>query len=290
LYLQEGSTEFFVEDERLLALRQATANSELVSFQYSNHPLHHYFLFEEDIEGLDYIEQHSDALIGRKLKHAQRIDELRDQLILDYGTPLDFSNAALLADAHAGIQALYEELHINAPFPRDLASYIGITTDQFVNNSGRHHEVLTVWEHNDYQGQSLNEEHAPQTVIWNYGDFNCFTMAAHRDLNLDNKPDGTNWNNCISSQCINLVDGADALAVTYYKDVDYAIYSCSRQWMIYIRNGFPFFPDCFNLGDYRWRDFSLFGLCGNMNDQTASIRLKAAWTNCFDANTFYDDL
>ncbi len=103
LHFQEGSTKIFVEDDLLIALHQATADQELVTFQYSDHPLHHYFLFDDDFEGLDYIEQHSDALIGRKLKHAHRIDELRDRLMATYGMPLDFDNPALVAMAQAGV-------------------------------------------------------------------------------------------------------------------------------------------------------------------------------------------
>ena len=290
LYFQDDSETDFVEDEHFLALQAATGEQPIVTFSYSDYPEHHAFLFDKEFDGYDYMEQHIDALLGRKFKLAHRIDQLRDQLMATYGE-LDFDHPAVEAAARAGVEAIYQELHITLPFPRDLAGYIGVTTPEFANNSnGRHHEVLTVWEHDNFQGQSLNVENAPHTVIWNYGDWNCFTMAANPDLTIVNKPDGSNWSDCISSQCLSYIDGADAMAVGYYKDTHCAVYGCGKEIVVYYNNGIGtnIYPPCFNMRDWRWHAWH--GWCGHMNDQISSIRIKAIWQGCYDNDSVFDDL
>ena len=276
LYLQEGSTTDLVQDATYTALQQATGQRVLVSFHYAEYPDHHVFLFDTDMEGYDYMEQHLHPQHGRQLKEAHHIDALREQLIATYGAPLDFDQPALRAAARLGIEAIRQALHIRSPFPRDLAAYIGVPQTSFSN--GRHYEVLTVWEHSNTRGQSLNVENAPNTVIWDYGAFNCYTMAANPNLTLEFKPDGTNWNDCISSQCLSYVDGADAMIVAYYKDIDYGIYACGRQYFTYRPNSISY-PRCLNMRDWVWK-MGFPQTCGHMNDQISSIRIKAIWQGC----------
>ncbi len=293
LYLEEGSTEDFVEDENFVALQQATAQSPIVTFHYSDKPLNHVYLFDSEFEGYDYMEKHdANPLLGRKFKISLRIDELRERLMAQFGANLDFKNAAVAQAAQQGVAAIYEELHINLPLPNDLEAFIGITADAFARpktGSGiTSNPVLTVWEHDDAQGSEMYVEQAPNTVIWNYGPWNCFTMAANPDLTLEFQTNGNNWNDCISSKCLSYIQGADAMAEGYYKDSHFGVYACGYQVFTYRANGVNYYPPCFNFRTYPWHD--KLGWCGHINDQVSSIRIKAVWEGCYTDDSVFLDL
>lgn len=293
LHLEEGSTADFVQDENFVALQQATAQSPIVTFHYSDQPLNHVYLFDSEFEGYDYMEKHhANPLLGRKFKISLRIDELRERLIAQYGELLDFKDGAVVQAAEQGVAAIYEELHINLPLPNNLEAFIGISNDNFVRpktgSAISSNPVLTVWEHDDAQGSEMYVEQAPNTVIWNYGPWNCFTMAANPDLTLEFKPDGTNWNDCISSKCLSYIQGADAMAEGYYKDSHFGIYACSRMIYAYYSNGRGTgLPLCANISAYPWQGGPW---CGHINDQISSIRIKAIWEGCYTGDDVFSDL
>ncbi|MFK7799099.1 MAG: hypothetical protein AB8E82_16725 [Aureispira sp.] len=236
LYLEEGSTADFVQDENFVALQQVTASSPVVTFHYSDQPLNYVYLFDSEFEGYDYMEKHdANPLLGRKFKISLRIDELREGLIAQFGEALDFKNAAIAQAAQQGVAAIYDELHINLPLPSNLEAFIGTNSDNFVRpktGSGiTSNPVLTVWEHDDAQGSEMYVEQAPNTVIWNYGAFDCFTMAANPDLTLEFQTNGNNWNDCISSKCLSYIQGADAMVEGYYKDSHFGVYDCGIRYL-----------------------------------------------------------
>jgi hypothetical protein len=298
LNYEEGSTEDFVEDEHFTALQQATAQSAIVTFTYSNQPENHIYLFDNEMEGYDYLEKHGDnPLIGRKFKLSYRIDELRSTLNQQFGEALDFKNPAVAAAAQQGVAAIYQELHINLPLPTDLEAFVGIKNATFTRQktgSGiSSNPVFTVWSDVDAQGSEMYVEQAPNTVIWNYGDWNCFTMAANPDLTLEFQANGNNWNDCISSQCLSYIQGADAMGIGLYKDSHFGVYHNGFVVMMYIANppainSPAIYPPCINHTSYNW--FHPNGWGGNMNDQISSIRVKAIWQGCYPDNTVFNDL
>ena len=271
-------------------LQTATAQSAIVTFHYSDKPLNHVYLFDSEFEGYDYMEQHdANPLIGRKFKVSLRIDELRESLIEQFGNPLDFKNIAVSKAAEEGVQAIYDELHINTAFPDDLEAFIGVKSNSFVRSKSiSSAPVLTVWEHDNFGGAEMYVEQAPNTVIWNYGYWNCFTMAANPDLTLEFKPDGTNWNDCISSKCLSYIQGADAIGEGYYKDSHFGVYACGQVVQItkhYNLNAYPGL--CFNFPTV------IYGsgpFCGHPNDQISSIRIKAIWSGCYMSDRDFNDL
>ena len=209
---------------------------------------------------------------------ALRIEQLRSQLLREYGQPLDYSNADLVAKARAGIQSMYEELNVISAFPHDIAAFVGQLGGSFTpHGNGRNLPVLTMYEHDDLNGQYIDIETAPNTSVWTYGDHDCYTMAANTDLSLEFKPDGTNWNDCISSQYFRYVQGARAMMIARHKDSNFAKYGCG-----YMR--YQYYPHYLgnsccersNMRDTPWGGF----LCGHQNDQITSIRIKAIWDQC----------
>jgi hypothetical protein len=289
LYYKEGSVEAFVEDENFVNLQTATAQSAIVTFTYGNDHNHNFYLFDNEMEGYDYLEKHGDnPLIGRKFKLSYRIDELRDNLQAQFGESLDFKNPTVAQAARQGVEAIYQELQMNVPFPSNLEAFIGIQTPNFsrqkTGSAVSSAPVLTVWEHADAQGSELYVEQAPNTVIWNYGDWNCFTMAANPDLTLEFQPNGNNWNDCISSQCLSYIQGADAMGVGLYKDSHFGVYAVGYRVLTYFKNGPYPDPPCFNHTSEYW--YQPNGWTGHMNDQVSSIRIKAIWQGCY---TGYDD-
>ncbi|MFK7798106.1 MAG: hypothetical protein AB8E82_11680 [Aureispira sp.] len=293
LYLEEGSTADFVQDENFVALQQATAQSPIVTFHYSDQPLNHVYLFDSEFEGYDYMEKHhANPLLGRKFKISLRIDELRERLIAQYGEILDFKDGAVAQAAQQGVAAIYEELHINLPLPNDLEAFIGISNDNFVRpktgSAISSNPVLTVWEHDNLGGAEMYVDQAPNTVIWNYGDWNCFTMAANPDLTLEFKPDGTNWNDCISSKCLSYIQGADAMSEGYYKDSHFGVYACGFVVQLTKKTNLNAYPGaCFNMRSQQWVRGHF---CGHINDQISSIRIKAIWEGCYEDDTVFNDL
>lgn len=278
LYFQEDSKDAFVEDATYTALQSAVGDGVSEFFKFSDYPSHYTFLFDNEWEAYDFIEKNSDAYVGRRYKLALRIEELRDQLANDYGYPLDYNNASLVADARAGIQAMYEELKVNSSFPRDLAAFIGRSGRSFTpHGNGRSLPVLTMYEHDNLNGQHIDVETAPHTTVWTYGDHDCYTMATNSDLTLEVKPDGSNWSDCISSQYFRYVQGARAMMIGRYKDHHFAEYGCA--YMRYEYRDYYFTNTCCessNMRDTPWGGF----LCRHQNDQITSIKIKAVWDQC----------
>lgn len=286
LYYEEGSTTEVIQDENALALEALSGTSNFVTFLLPDKPAGHYYLFDSEFDGYDYMEKNDeDPLIGRRFKVSLRIDELRTRLLKKYGTDIDYSNSSIYADALEGVEAIYEELQINKDLPRDLEQFIGIKGGQL---SHQRNPVLTVYEHDNYSGSELVVETAPNTVTWNYGDWNCFTMAANPDLSLEFQTNGNNWNDCISSKCSNYIIGADAMAVGYYKDKDYAVYSCGFAVQIIKKNNINASPGlCFSMLNSLWVRGHF---CGHMNDQISSLRIKAIWDGCYSDDRVFNDL
>ncbi len=242
LFYQEGSTEAVIEDDNYYALQTATAQRNIVTFTFNDKPSHHFYLFDSEWEGYDYMEQHdASPFIGRKFKVSLRIDELRTALMAQFGEPLDFKNTAVATAAQQGVEALYEELHINTPFPSNLAAFLGIATEEFKRPKSPKNlngpPVLSVWEHSNAGGSVLYVEQGTHTYIINYGDYDCFTMASNPNLTIENKPINSDWNDCISSQCLSYIQGAEAMGVGYYKDTHFGVYSNGYRILIYRANG-----------------------------------------------------
>lgn len=276
LTYEEGSTEDFVEDEYYLAVKEWLEGANLTPFLFSAHPENHLYYFDSEFEGYDYYEKNVNALLGRRFKNALRIEELREQLIAEYGAPLDYRNPALYAAAHAGIESIYDELEILSPFPNDIATYIGIPEGSLSQSNGRNRAVFTVYEHDNQGGYSLDIERGVNTLIWTYGAYNCFTMAAHPDLGTELRPDNHTWSDCISSRCLEFPDGADGMVTGYYNDRNYPKIGCRYLIHLIDRTRGDVFATCFN---FRNQPFG-GTLCGHMNDQMTSIRIKAAWQGC----------
>lgn len=292
LYYQEGSIGNFLKDENFTALQAATAQHAIVTFTYDNQPNHHFYLFDNEMEGYDYLEKNAaNPLIGRKFKLSYRIDELRENLKAQFGEQLDFKNAAVAQAAQQGVKAIYQELQMNVPFPNDLEAFIGVETASFArqkSSSLGNNPVLTVWADINFQGNEMYVEQAPNTVIWNYGAWNCFTMAANPDLTLEFQANGNNWNDCISSQCLSYIQGADAMGVGIYKDSHFGVYNSGFRILIYLVNGPYPDPPCFNHTTQNW--YHPNGWAGHMNDQISSIRVKAIWQGCYTGYSDFNDL
>lgn len=293
LYFVEGSTEDFVKEENYSALEAATAQSEIVTFTYNNEAVNNFYLFDNEFEGYDYMEKnHDNPLIGRKFKVSLRVDELRESLMAQFGPSLDYKNAAVAQAAQLGIQAIYDELHINLPFPDDVAAFIGVTNSTFTRQKSgvptKTDPVLTVWVDANYTGEEMHVEQAPNTVIWNYGPNDCFTMAANPDLTLEFQTNGNNWNDCISSKCLTYIQGADAIGEGYYKDSHFGVYSCGQIVQITEPHTINAWPGaCFNFNDVT---YGRGPACGHANDQISSIRIKAVWQGCYTGDNTFNDL
>ncbi|MGH1335802.1 MAG: hypothetical protein ACRBFS_06710 [Aureispira sp.] len=273
LSFKEGSTDDFVVDDNYLAVADWLEGADLVPIIFSNQPQNHIFYFDSEFEGHDYVERHFDALLGRKFKHALRIEELRDQLITTYGLPLNYRNPILYAAAHTGIEEMREELDITSPFPNDIASYIGVPEGSLSNART---PVFTVYDHDNQGGASLNIENGVHTDIWTYGTHNCFTMAAHPDLWTEPRGSGYTWSDCISSRCLQFPVGADGVVTGYYNHANFPKTGCAYLIHLINRRQGDTFATCFN-----FRDQPFGGqLCGHMNDKLTSIRIKAAWQGC----------
>jgi hypothetical protein len=113
-------------------------------------------------------------------------------------------------------------------------------------------------------------------------------MAANPDLTLEFKPDGTNWNDCISSKCLSYIQGADAIGEGYYKDSHFGVYACGQVVQItrhYDLNAYPGL--CFNFPTVTYGSGPF---CGHPNDQISSIRIKAIWSGCYTSDRDFNDL
>lgn len=272
LYLVEGSTEEFVDDENLEALNQITAGKALASFEFSYQPENHHFLFDSEFEAYDYVEKNGYPRIGRKFKLAHRIDELREFLLNKHGERLDFSNPSIYADAMQRIEEIYAELNIANDLPKRIEDFIGVKEE---NRNQRFGPLMEVAVHNDMFGDILDLESAPNTVTWTHGAWGCYRTTANPDLTQEFQTNGNNWNDCISSYCAHYVDGARAVCYALYKDSHYAQYACSRQKLdVHVGEGIQEF--C--ISSLRNRVWA--GLCGHMNDQVSSIRVKVIWQGC----------
>ena len=169
---------------------------------------------------------------------------------------------------------MYEELHIKGDIPRDLETFIGLKTNSF---GSQRFSVMTVYEHNYGQGNSLVVENAATTVMWNYGPWNCYTMAALPNLAQEQMNSGYSWDDQISSVILKLVDGADAMGVGYYKDPYYATYGCGYNVHTYALGQTPSIPYAINFGQY---NFIGGPFCTHMDNHISSIRIKAIWQGC----------
>lgn len=272
LHFKDGSTEEFIQDENLDALNQVTAGKPLASFEFSYHPQNHHFLFDSEFEAYDFVEKNGYPLIGRKFKLSHRIDELRELLLKKYGERLDFNNTAVYTEAMQHIENIYAELNITNDLPKRIEDFIGIKE---TNRNQRFGPLMQVFVDNNMQGEMLDIESAPNTVTWTHGAWGCYRTTANPDLTQEFQSNGNNWNDCISSFCCNYVDGARAVCYASYKDSHYAQYACSRQKLdVYVGEGIQEF--CIpSLRDRVWA-----GLCGHMNDQVSSIRVKVIWQGC----------
>lgn len=272
LYFQEGSTEEFVEDETLEAFNQITEGKALASFEFSYQPKNHLFLFDSEFEAYDYVEKNGYPLIGRKFKLAHRIDELRELLLNKYGERLDFNNPSIYAEAMQHIEEIYAELKIANDLPKRIEGFIGVKEE---NKNQRFGPLMQVFVHNNMQGNMLDIESAPNTVTWTHGAWGCYRTTANPDLSKEFQANGNNWDGCISSYCVNYVDGADGVCYALYKDSHYAQYACSRYKLV-ITEGMGITESCIpSLTNKVWAPF-----CGHMNDQISSIRIKVAWQGC----------
>lgn len=279
LYFKEGSTEEFVKDENLEALNLITEGKPLADFEFSYQPKNHHFLFDSEFEAYDYVEKNDYPLIGRKFKLAHRIDELRELLLNKYGEDLDFSNPSIYSESMQRIEEIYAELKIANDLPKRIEEFIGIKEE---NRNQRSGPLMQVFVDNNMQGDMLDLETAPNTVTWTHGAWGCYRTTANPDLTQEFQTNGNNWNDCISSFCCNYVDGARAVCYASYKDAHYAQYACSRQKLdVLIGEGIQEF--CVpSLRNRVWA-----GLCGHMNDQVSSIRVKVVWQGC---NITWSDL
>jgi len=273
LYYQEGSTTEVVQDENALALEALSGRlGDFVTFKFSNQLGNHLYWFDTEFDGYDYMEKYGKKpIIGRRFKVGVRIDELRNELLNKYGENLDYTNPSVYADALEGVEAIYEELKISGDLPRDLEAYVGKKGGQLSINRT---PVLKVYEHSNYTGSEMTVETALNTVIWTYGAHGCNTMAANPNLTLEFQPNGNNWNDCISAQCFNYVDGADAMAIGHYKDTDYAVYGCAVKIETF---DYTISSDwCYSMFNRDWNG----GFCSHMDNQISSIRIKAIWQGC----------
>ncbi|WP_052595648.1 hypothetical protein [Aureispira sp. CCB-QB1] len=272
LHFLEGNTGNFVEDENLEALELATKGKPLTSFEFSYHPSNHHFLFDSEFEAYDYVEKNGYPLIGRKFKLAHRIDELRILLLNKYGERLDFNNPNIYTEALQHIKGIYTELKIANDLPKRIEDFIGKKEAHKNQRSG---PLMQVFVHDNMQGNMLDIETAPNTVTWTHGAWGCYRTTANPDLSKEFQANGNNWDGCISSFCVNYVDGADGVCYALYKDTHYAQYACSRHKMV-IREGQGIQEACIpSLTNRVWMP-----LCGHMNDQISSIRIKVAWQGC----------
>jgi hypothetical protein len=266
LYLIKGSMNEFIQDENTKALDQIVGSvSGMGTFTFSDKPANHFYLFDSEFDGYDYIEKNGKPLIGRKFKHAYRIDELRDRLWEKYGEDINYTNPAIYADALAGIEAIHAELKIDTDLPRDLEFYIGEKT---TGQNGQRSPLMTLYENTNFGGSSLNVETASNTSTWTHGPYNCYRTTANPDLAQ------VSWNDRASSSITSFQSGADAVGYAYYKDTNYARYFCGLYLSI-IYSGGSGIPD---MTQTAWSNFPLF--CTTMNDQISSVRIKVIWQGC----------
>lgn len=286
LYYEDKENKIIRQDETTKALDDlVNEKGGFVTFHFPDKPKNYHYWFDTEFDGYDYIEKNSDALIGRKFKYAHRIEQLKDRLVDQYGNEIDYNNPTIREEAIKAIEDIYTELKVNLDLPRDIAAFLGVEGGQL---SPRRNSVLTVYEADGLNGYSMDVETAPNTVIWTYGNWGCFTMAANPNLTQEFQPNGNNWNDAISSACLNYIDGADAMAVGYYKDIDYAVYACGYTVNPYYANGQSSY--CDDMINDRYAGGPSFA-CGHLDNQISSIRIKAFWQGCFvNDGTQFDDL
>lgn len=276
-----------VADKAFEAFNNATLSKEnLSAFKMPNYPTNHLFFFNSPFEGYDFLEKDFNALIGRKFKFSYRIDQLREKLIEKYGERINYKDQAIYSEIQESIKDIYKELHYTGDLPRDLEAFVGIKAEQF--HAGRSH-VLMVYEDLGGNGASLQVETASQTSIWNYGPYDCFTMAALPDLGLETMYGNTSWNDKISSRNFQYISGADAMGIGFYKHRYYLTTLCNHyEEIISPTSGYQA-PLLDNL-NFNWPGFLNGLFCGSMEDNISSIKVKAIWEGCFTDDSQFDDL
>jgi hypothetical protein len=133
---------------------------------------------------------------------------------------------------------------------------------------------MKLYEHNNFNGAELRLETASNSVIWTHGPWNCYRTTANSNLTYEPRFGG-NWNDVISSTCINFQNGADAVAYGYYADPSYAHSWCG--YLIQVWQSYQLtFQHCSPLQTSYWNG----NFCGNMNDQISSLRMQMVWQAC----------
>jgi len=250
------------------------------------------YFFDNEYQGYEYVEEHVDKLLGRRFKFSHRIDQLRTLLEEKYGERIDYTDESIANYILGKIQEIYTEQHYTGDLPTDLEAFVGIEQSQF--SAGRS-DIMTIYEHYAKGGASLVVETSPAGSVVNYGPSNCYTMAAIADLGTATMSGGTSWNDQVSSANCEYVSGASGMAVGFYKHRHFLATSCNSKVYIMRPDNGPFATGLY------WYDLSSGGSfynsspqghsawwCGSLNDSMSSIKVKAVWSGCQNANEFDD--
>jgi hypothetical protein len=269
----------YIPTEESDALQQAIAQApDLTAFVFLGKLGNHTYLFDTELEGYKYSENHIDQRSGRLLQIVHATNLLRDRLIEQYGLPpLDYNDPAIKAAAALGIAEIYTTYNIVGTPPKDVAAFMGTlgnTTAKTTNNNS-----WRLWEHPIQNGEVFDIETEPNVWSWVHGEWDCNITYAAMNLDWNYRQNNRSWNDKISSFCFNYQPGADAMAFGVYKDAAFASGLCNKfvitmtasQWysgqVVHCHN------DLTNLY------FGSF-FCKTLDDDISSLRMQVVWRGC----------
>lgn len=232
------------------------------------------FLFNSEMEGYKYFEEHIDQKIGRKLQLGCAISLLRDQLIAEYGTDLDYTNSALYNKAKQGVEAIYRDLKVANDFPKDIEAFIGKAHDN--NAAARSNGSFRLWEHPNSLGDMFDLEAEPNVSSWTHGNWNCYLEHYAPDLNLNFRSNNQTWDDCMSSLCMSYQPGSDAMACAVNRHPNYYNDGCDRHIFVHYGGNPGDFTCISNLVNSVYVNF----FCGNMENNISCLRMRYVWSTC----------
>ncbi|WMX12865.1 MULTISPECIES: hypothetical protein [unclassified Aureispira] len=272
-----GKEEHFIPNEESALLESLVAEqSDVVAFSFSGREkkIH---LFNSEMEGYKYYEEHIDEKVGRQFQVGHATNLLRDQLIARYGVDINYNDPQIYAETKAAIDAIYNEFKIVGTPPRDVEAFMGKLGEG--RSASRNNNSWRLWEDAIQNGEMFNLETEPNVWFWIHGEWDCNWTYAAANLDWNYRQSNQSWEDCISSYCFNFQPGADAMAFAVYKDGFFTQGNCKKlvttinesDW----NNGYV--ARC-------WNDLTAdhFGglFCTTVNDNISSLRMQIVWDGC----------
>lgn len=274
--LFDKNEQFIPNEESTLLESLVAEQSDVTAFSFSSREEETH-LFNSEMEGYKYYEEHIDQKVGRQFQVGHATDLLRDQLIERYGVDINYNDPQIYAEVKTAIDNIYSEFKIVGTPPRDVASFMGKLGEG--RDRSRNNNSWRLWEDAIQNGDMFNLETEPNVWFWIHGAWDCNWTYAAANLDWNYRQNNQSWEDCISSFCFNFQPGAKAVRYAVYKDGFFTQGNCKK----YIRtiresdwnNGYV--VPCNN--DLTTTTFGgLF--CNNLNDEISSLRMQIVWQGC----------